>query len=268
MVHYGEWATWRDHRCLMCTTREYDVSRPDDPTQTFNFLPQPSPSTSRFTAVDPLSLSAASFAFYPGTEGFGATMVYVLAENGDLYLMGPIMPLRAELPMSWLQQVKSLSEEIGGVCADWVELLIKQSREEKEQSKEEDDSLSLSRRTSTLSDDRQFGTPQPTRTSRKDGLVRLHPPHLSKSGGPAPGVHRPLLRRGPIIFSPGPQVENETEDDEEDEAASDLLMMENESSGSVIFAIAWSTGRVDIGLVADPPLPRWNSSKVLATDIK
>lgn len=83
-------------------------------------------------------------------------------------------------------------------------------------------------------------------------LVKLHPPHLTETGGPAPGLHRSVMLQGPVIFSPGPQEVGAAEDED---AASDLVMIKD------MLAIAWSGGRVDLA-VRRRVDPRWLSSRV------
>nr|XP_019043367.1 hypothetical protein I302_07943 [Kwoniella bestiolae CBS 10118]OCF22297.1 hypothetical protein I302_07943 [Kwoniella bestiolae CBS 10118] len=237
--------------------REYDITQPHDAVQTFNFLSSSTTSSSKFTAIDPLSRYATSFAFSFGSIDFSPLIVYVLIANGDIYTMGPILPLRTEMPIRYLQGLKAYSEarlaKIQGEARDvfgageaglgratfqaqWVESLVKQVKMAEQQKKDE-------------------------------GTVRVHPPHLTESGGPAPGAHRALLRQGPLVYSPAPQdIGNGDEDDEQ--AATDLYIShippsEEEENGETetIIAIAWSGGRVDIGLEVEKPVPRWLSSR-------
>lgn len=197
---------------------------PEDPTQTFTFLTPSPPST--FSAVDPLSRYATSFSFSPFTNDFGATVVNVLCANGDLYYMGPILPLQAEVPSSWLQGVRAIGDREGGLKSGWVDSILKQI-----QSGPKTDAAST---------------------------VRLHPPHLTVNGGPAPGLHRPLLRQGPVLLDPAP------EEAEDEDRATDFLLLEND--GEVVYAICWTGGRVDLGMMIDTPNPRWVSTKVCIPD--
>jgi nucleoporin NUP82 len=220
------------------TCSEYDITSPYDPSQTFTFLSD-QPSSSRFTAVDPLSRYATSFAFAPynsSTFDFTPLMVYVLIANGDLYTMGPVMPIHAEIPLRYLQGLKAFtdarlkqSKHAGDVFSDegaratlqaqWVDGLVRQVK----------------------------------KVEGKQGeVVRLHPPHLTETGGPAPGLHRSVMLQGPVIFSPGSQEVGAADDED---AASDLAMVED------MLAIAWSGGRVDLG-VRRTIEPRWISSRV------
>nr|XP_018260420.1 uncharacterized protein I303_07339 [Kwoniella dejecticola CBS 10117]OBR82578.1 hypothetical protein I303_07339 [Kwoniella dejecticola CBS 10117] len=231
--------------------REYDVLQPHDAVQTFNFLPSTSSSSTKFTAVDPLSRYATSFAFGPSsTVDFSPLMVYVLIANGDIYTMGPILPLHTEMPIRYLQGLKAYSEtklaRIQGEARDvfgagqaglgrvsfqhqWVESLVKQVRlaeEARQRARDEISESPVSRRTSLLA----------------------------------------LLRQGPYVYSPAPQDIGNGDEDEE-QAATDLLVSDvpppegQEGEGSSVIAIAWSGGRVDIGLEVDKPEPRWLSSR-------
>jgi nucleoporin NUP82 len=104
----------------------------------------------------------------------------------------------------------------------------------------------------------------------KTDTAKLHPPHLTSTGGPAPGVHRALVRQGPVVFSPGPE---ETDDDTEESYASGIAITssstrddddEEHSSGESIKAmcIAWSSGRVDIGHLMTASEPVWVEDNV------
>ncbi|WVF68598.1 hypothetical protein IAT40_003367 [Kwoniella sp. CBS 6097] len=274
--------------------REYDVLQPHDPVQTFNFLPEKA-TGSKFTAIDPLSRHATSFAFSKGDVDFSPLMVYVLIANGDLYTMGPILPLHTELPIRYLQGLKAYSEarlarvqgqarDVFGASAaglgravfqaQWVESLVKQVRlAEEARTKKEEDIATPSRRTSMLSRSVRGGeNDTPTKARRPaEGTVRVHPPHLTEAGGPAPGAHRALLRQGPVVFSPGRQDIGNGDEDEE-QVATDLYFSEVGTSGEEpegsatgekqrIVAIAWSGGRVDVGLEVESPEPRWLSSR-------
>jgi nucleoporin NUP82 len=248
--------------------REYDVRRPDDPTQTFTCLPQgASASSSKFTAIDPLSRHATSFAFSPytpSTYDFSALSITVLIANGDVYTMAPVLPLRAELPVKYLQGLKAYTKQrrrLAEVKKDgyeidrvdtwdlWISSLIKQY---KDGNKEE----SVKR---TSRDGRR------EEAGEKADIVKLHPPHLTATGGPAPGVHRALVRQGPVIFSPGPQ---EADDEDEEIYASDIVILssstrdddgeEGSTSEDVkAMSIVWSSGRVDTGLLMDAAEPVW-----------
>jgi nucleoporin NUP82 len=255
---------------------EYDIRRPDDPTQTFTFLPQASSaSSSKFTAIDPLSRYATSFAFTPyspSTFDFSPLTVTVLIANGDVYTMNPILPLRAELLLSYLQGLKAYAKQrrrkaedgrdgLGIDQADswdiWIGNLIKQYREG---NKVEDSPNRSSNRSSSLA---------PADRNSKEDSVKVHPPHLTSTGGPATGSHKALLRQGPVIFTPAPQEADEDEetyasdiailkvptqdgDDEEDTAREEVRVM----------SIAWSSSRVDIGLYTEVSEPVWVDNDV------
>jgi nucleoporin NUP82 len=261
------------------------VLRPQDPVQTFQFLPEKeTASTSKFSAIDPLSQYATSFTFSDGTMDFGPTMVYALMANGDIYTMGPVLPLHAEVPATYLQSLQAWMEEkerqldaddgsaahaalVGRTALQmaWVNAVVRQA------GGEEDKDHSAPPRGYGLRDP----SPPPPVTSRPPpppGMVRVHPPHLSESGGPAPGVHRPLMRQGPLLLDPAPQ-EVGNGDDVDEQMATDLAIIRargdkekkegGDSDGQRInvLAIAWSGGRVDLGVEVTPPEPRWMSSR-------
>ncbi|WVN89902.1 uncharacterized protein L203_105132 [Cryptococcus depauperatus CBS 7841] len=264
--------------------REYDILQPHDFVQSFDFLPDCTRSA-RFTAVDPLSRFATSFAFGLNKVGFSPLMVYCLFANGDIYALGPIMPLQTEMPVKYLQTLKAYTDlrliriqrevrdvfEAGGsglakirFQAEWVNSLISQIRQETFAQMTESDEQLPSKGQSALMLQRDHLS--------RERCVKVYPPHLTISGGPAPGTHHALLRQGPIIFSPGPQdVGNGDADLDQDQMATDLLLIEiaekdewDVEGGAVqptIVAIAWSGGRVDIGLELVRPEARWISSR-------
>lgn len=177
--------------------------------------------------------------------------------------MGPIMPLRSELPIRYVQGLKAYVKERcrraeGRKVEDeldrleswdtFVDDLVKQTNGKREED--------TSRRSSSAV------------TQKDTEMVRIHPPHLTPTGGPASGSHKSLLRQGPVIYSPGPQ---EADDDVDENVASDLVILcmprdegtefedEDESVKTTVSAvgIAWSSGRVDIGMVVNAPEPAW-----------
>lgn len=251
--------------CKLMKCREYDVRRPDDPTQTFTFLPEASTSSSsKFTAVDPLSRIATSFAFHPyssSTYDFSPLIVHVLIANGDMYAMGPILPLRSDVPIRYLQGLSAYVKE----------------RRRRAESKKDEDELDRLDSWEVFVEGliKQAGGIRGEAGSRFSNLgkkkevdtVRIHPPHLTSTGGPASGSYRSLLRQGPVIYSPGPQ---ETDDDLDENVASDIVILnmprhegeefeDAEAVSTTVSAvgIAWSSGRVDIGLLVDAPEPAW-----------
>jgi nucleoporin NUP82 len=239
------------------------------------FLPQASTSSSsKFTAIDPLSRYATSFTFTPyspSTFDFSPLTVTVLIANGDVYTMNPILPLRAELPLRYLQGLKSyvrqrrrkaedykVGEEIDRADSwdIWVGHLIKQY---KEGSKNDESPNKSSKRSASVPP-----------VSDKQDTVKVHPPHLTSTGGPAAGSHKALTRQGPIVFSPAPQ---EADDDDEENYASDITVMrvstgdadeDEDGSGEEIrvMSIVWSSSRVDIGLYTEVSEPAWVGNDV------
>ncbi|KIR68697.1 hypothetical protein I314_01120 [Cryptococcus bacillisporus CA1873] len=285
--------------------REYDVLQPHDCVQTFDFIPERGRSVPKFTAVDPLSRYASSFAFGASMIGFSPLMVYCLLASGDIHVLGPILPLRTEMPAQYLRELKTFMDiRLGTVQnqardvfgagtsglgktvlqAEWVDHLVKQVRQTEEiQSKKqvEEEGGTTQHTPMGVSISGKLTKPHSYSVEvgssslglPRNGFVRIHPPHLTESGGPAPGAHRALLRQGPVVFSPGPQdVGNVDEDLDEEQMATDLLIMQvgadnTEAGGSkkteeqTVIAIAWSGGRVDIGLELDAPEARWVSSR-------
>lgn len=235
---------------------EYDVSRPEDPAQEFTFLPA-APSHSSFSAVDPLSRYCTSFAFGPHALDFGPTIVHVLCANGDLYYMGPVLPLRATVPLSWVQGVKVLADQLGGLKSNWVDSLVRQVDEQHRRQDEDDTGPSSSGLAST-----ELGGSILGKVEMDEEVVRLHPPHLTPSGGPAPGVHRAVVRQGPVVLDPAPQESGAAAEDED--KALDLVLLQGDD-GEVVHGMAWNGGRVDLGIMVDPPMPRWSSTRVSET---
>lgn len=285
---------------LIVYVSEYDVNQPKDPSQTFAFLPSTSTS-SRFTAVDPLSRYATSFAFGIGKYDFGPFMVHVLVADGDVYTMGPILPLHTELPLRYLQVLKAYSDRKSErlkrfddedeeeylaklsqshLQSQWVDSLTKQVKdgEEARRSEEEDEIATPSKRGSFYSSRLpQTGSNVPLHQQPSpvaESTMRVHPPHLTDTGGPAPGASRAIARQGPWVYHPSPQDVGAGADEEE-QVASDLHIGrccvpvgqgegddEAEREEIVLVAIAWSGGRVDLGVVGEKPEPQWITSKV------
>lgn len=249
--------------------REYDIQQPQDPAQTFSIFTTASAS-SRFSAVDPLARLATSFAFFPppfasstataAAPHLDVFTVHILAANGDIYVLTPIMPLRTVLPLPTLQYLKAATDrqEAAGSSRDgqsgwrsaFVNELVRQAKS--------------ARHTRHVN-----GFSSPSRSTRDSAqqyiaerTVALHPPHLTEAGGPASGSHRQVLRQGPMALDPSP-----SEADDED-MASDIYVFraeDGESSdadGEVFVGVAWTSGRVDLGIEVDRPQMRWVSARV------
>ncbi|KAL1408218.1 hypothetical protein Q8F55_005024 [Vanrija albida] len=274
---------------------EYDVLRPQDPVQTFNFLPEKATRVkAKFSAIDPLSQYASSFTFSAGDFDFGPLMVYVLMANGDVYTMGPALPLHADVPATYLQSLsawvtertKRLEKADAGQVGDegsaeraayagrialqaqWVDALLRQARDSREDGDVEQNGTPSRRRGFGLRESTVAASPaKADRPGPGPGMVRVHPPHLTESGGPAPGVHRPLVRQGPLLFDPSAQ-EVGNGDGVDEQSATDLIVLrasgdnEDESGPRLnVMAIAWSAGRVDLGVAIETPEPRWVTSR-------
>ena len=209
-------------------------------------------------------------------------MVHVLVANGDIYTMGPIIPFKAEMPVSYLQMLRAfttaqLSRQSDDVFRDgsvgyvraqmqaqWVDHLCKQVKlgEEVRKRREETPPRRSSRQASA--------TPQTTETPL--GKVLVHPPHLTEHGGPAPGVHHAVLRQGPLALSAGVR---EADDFDPEDAATDLgfFVLHNDATDDLaddegevsLLAVAWASGSLDIGVEVDIPEPRWLVSRVSRT---
>lgn len=254
--------------------------------QSFNFLADRSKG-SKFSAIDPLSQYSTSFSFSHGTVDFGPLMVYALMANGDVFVMGPVLPLHAEVPAAYLQNLQAWATErqrrlknnakqgaehaslVGraGLQVQWVDALVRQAGKKDEEPSS--DQRPKHRRGFGLRDPSPERTPE--RTPPRPGFVHVHPPHLTPSGSPAPGMHRPLLRQGPVLFDPAPQeVGNGDEIDEQ--VASDIVVFpavpadadaapSEDTQPINVVGIAWSGGRIDVGVEEVAPEPRWLSSR-------
>lgn len=199
--------------------------------------------------------------------------MHVLIANGDMYAMGPILPLCSEMPLRYIQGLKAYVKE-------------RRSRAERRKDENELDRLDswdsfvddLIKQTSVKRDEgvsRRSGMAIPP-VSKEAETVRIHPPHLTPTGGPASGSHKSLLRQGPVIYSPGPQ---EADDDVDENVASDLILLsmprdegaefedEEDTSRTTVGAlgITWSSGRVDVGMIVDAPEPAWIEKDVSCT---
>ena len=188
--------------------------------------------------------------------------------------MNPILPLRAELPLRYLQGLKAYVKQRRRKAEDykdgeeidradswdiWVGHLIKQY---KEGSKVEESPNKSMRRSMSVSP-----------PDGKQDTVKVHPPHLTSTGGPAAGSHKALIRQGPVIFNPAP---SEADDDDEENYASDITVMrvstgdadedEDRSGDEVrVMSIVWSSSRVDIGLYTEVSGPEWVEKDVSST---
>lgn len=180
--------------------------------------------------------------------------------NGDVYTLCPVSPFRAEVRVEWIQRLKAYVGEAGTEEERyWVESIARQV-----QVPESADSAgpgTPSIRASILG--RSTRQPVNQETTKMDGnqLVKLHPPHLTAAGGPAPGIHREVEIQGPAIFEPAP------EEDEED-MASDLVpltVLGTEGPGGNVrfMGICWSSGRMDVGTEIERVQGRWADERSL-----
>lgn len=257
--------------------------------QTFTFLPETTGRPkSKFSAVDPLSQYATSFTFSRGSMDFSPLMVYALMANGDIYTMGPVLPLHAEVPALYLASLQAWVGERSKALeaadkatpgqegsADYASLVGRRQLQEAwvsavvKQGAGADEPPSPPRRRGIGLRDAPPSPPRSDKLPPPPGFVRVHPPHLTASGGPAPGMHRPIMRQGPMLFDPAPQ-EVGNGDDAGEQSATDIMILhaagdvgEGEKDGPRVnvLAIAWSGGRVDLGVDADTSEPRWITSR-------
>jgi nucleoporin NUP82 len=168
-------------------------------------------------------------------------MIHLLTATGDVYLLGPILPLRAEVPSEWLRNLSAYAAGEDSTTRRWVGKL--------QQHAKEGQSGLMSASNSELENG----------VSRTNNGVRLFPPHLTPSGGPAPGKHSPICRQGPVTFSPAPKVTYGPLGEED--VASDMVIILTEA-GEAVMGIAWAGGRVDVGMLIDMPTPKWVDGRV------
>lgn len=178
--------------------------------------------------------------------------------NGDIYILCPVLPLRAQLQLSYIKRLKAYVDDNDTLEAQtWVENLAKQVPQVEERTSSPPRSL-LSRSLAKTKKE----------VEEVDRPILVHPPHLSPSGGPATGIHAPLERQGPIIFDPAP------EEGEDEEAATDMVLLSvpastagQEGSESAqgranaehlrVLSVVWGNGRVDVGLDVEGTKGRW-----------
>jgi nucleoporin NUP82 len=186
--------------------------------------------------------------------------------NGDIYTLCPVMPLRTTIALSKLQRLKAYLSLQGSVEEQkWLEELVKQVPQTEGPSTPSRSILS-----------RSTAKKAKEETDAPDRNVRLHPPHLTEEGGPAPGSHKLPVRQGPARMDPAP------EEAVDEIAATDLVLLSVDHSGEVamtgdaganesatstkagegedgvlVLAMVWSNGRVDVGLQVDGIRGSW-----------
>lgn len=171
------------------------------------------------------------------------------------------------MSLKWVQKLKAYITEKGGEEERyWLDSLTKQIQLDGPSSSATPASPTPNMRKSILG----RSTRDPVESVQEievdgDQIIRLHPPHLTLSGGPAPGLHMEIERQGPATFDPAPP-----EGDDED-IASDLVLVSVETAVGVkgkegrhgevrILAVCWRGGRVDIGVEVDRAQGRWVGS--------
>ncbi|KAG0363855.1 hypothetical protein BC939DRAFT_503493 [Gamsiella multidivaricata] len=203
--------------------RMYDVATDfEEPEQIFSFAEEGQTSGTYGLDVD----FAASFCFGSKSFEWGRLTVYSITQNGDVYMMCPVMPGSCLLEAADLEAIRAKleqksapgteSQHLEQVRRDWLECLLE--------------------------------TVQPHPYS--DEMVIVESPVLK---------HAKVARQGPFLFQPAPI---ELEDD--DNRAYDILCLEVEAAE--VLALAFSSGKVDLCIVVDRPSARWTIPRKLRSN--
>ena len=211
------------------------LSNPTTPSQTFAFLPTQVASKRKagFSARDPRAVFASSFAFGTGTEGWGPLMVYGLIGNGDLYVLGPVLPVKASVPIAYLDSLASVLE----VKTKALQAAALHDQETLE---------TVTQKARLAAQQKWIDSLLSQMTGEDSRTAELSVP---TSG-------RAALSQGPLLLNPAPR---DLEDEDDDALASDIAIV-GEDVGLVI--VAWSSGRVDVGFELEHPEARWESTQV------
>lgn len=252
--------------------REYDLQSPTDHVQKFST--KSTIKQSKFSAVDPLSQYATSFTFSPpDLTSWGELAAHVLMANGDIHTLCPVLPLRTSIALSKLYRLKAYLALEGSVEEQkWLAQLVKQVPPT--------DAATAAPTRSILSRSTIKKAPVQEQEDREvpDRIVKVHPPHLTEEGGPAPGEHRTVHRQGPAKINPAP------EEVEEEITATDLVLLnipekgtvgvgasgardagqvggggtaDEPEEGALVLAMIWSNGRVDFGIEVEAVKGSW-----------
>ncbi|KAK3812545.1 MAG: nuclear pore component-domain-containing protein [Linnemannia gamsii] len=159
---------------------------------------------------------AASFCFGSKYSPWGQLAVYSLTQDGDLYMICPVMPQACVMEEADLDEIRNEIEE--SASEDYFETAwIKKNW--------------IAKVTESVE-----------RHPFADDLVIVQNPAL-RSGK--------VSRQGPFLYKPAP-----VELDDDDNKAYDILCLENEVAE--IFAMAHSSGKVDICIALDRPSGHWS----------
>ncbi|KAG0247002.1 hypothetical protein BGX31_000032 [Mortierella sp. GBA43] len=196
------------------TLRVYDVGEDfDEPEQVLNFAGRWQSSSTYGLGVD----HAASFCFGSKHSPWSQLAIYCLTQNGDIYMMCPIMPQNCVLKISDLESIR---EQIEGKT---------------HHGRTQDKLYSLEKQ--WLADLLESVQSHPI----SDEVVIVRNPLLKNAK---------VARQGPFLYRPAP-----IEPDDDDNRAYDILALETDTTG--ILALAYSSGKVDICITVDPPSPQW-----------
>ncbi|KAG0260009.1 hypothetical protein BGZ95_004539 [Linnemannia exigua] len=159
---------------------------------------------------------AASFCFGSKHSPWGQLAVYGLTQDGDLYMICPVMPQTCVMEETDLDEIRHEIEE--SASEDYFETAwIKKNW--------------ITKVTESVE-----------RHPFADDLVIVQNPTL-RSGKAS--------RQGPFLYKPAP-----VELDDDDNRAYDILCLENEVAE--VFAMAHSSGKVDICIALDRPSGHWS----------
>ncbi|KAF9963681.1 hypothetical protein BGZ65_001260 [Modicella reniformis] len=163
---------------------------------------------------------AASFCFGSKHSLWGPLAIYCLTQSGDVYMMCPIMPNCCVLKVS---ELESIREQIEGK-PHHARTLSKSGCMERE----------------WLAELLESVQPHPF----SDEVVIVRNPRITNAK---------VARQGPFLYQPAPIEPMELEDD--DNRAYDILALETEPVG--VLVLAYSSGKMDICFIDDPPSARW-----------
>ena len=121
--------------------------------------------------------------------------IYVLMANGDIHTLCPVLPLRSSTQLSQLIRLKAyLAVEGSKEEQQWLEGLAKQIPPPSSGDAPQTPPKSILSRSVARKAQAEAEVP--------DRVVRLHPPHLTEGGGPAPGQHMVVKKVGPVMMDP------------------------------------------------------------------
>ncbi|KAF9930478.1 hypothetical protein FBU30_000450 [Linnemannia zychae] len=198
-----------------CILRMYDVAVDiDEPEQTFSFRAEGVSSG----AYGLENLQAASFCFGSKYSSWGQLAVYGLTQDGDLYMICPVMPQSCLLKKADLDEIrKEINENDSQESFDqalmsktWIDKVVESIQ------------------------------PHPFAA---DTVIVQNPAQMTCRAS----------RQGPFLYKPAPIELND-----DDNRAYDILCLENDAAE--VFAMAYSSGRVDICIALDRPTGKWSLS--------